>query len=100
MGSDACQETVRDPENNIELGGGGGRGEGNVMVCLFTSERAWKGNFVIDFVHVGLVAFQNFQQPESFHFPRAVFSRILGHEQFPVIYWRWMKEDSDRAFLL
>ena len=24
---DACQETVRDPENNIELGGGGG-GEG------------------------------------------------------------------------
>ena len=22
VGSDACQETVRDPENNIELGGG------------------------------------------------------------------------------
>ena len=42
-------------------GGGGGRGEENVMVCLFTSERAWKGNFVIDFVHVGLVAFPNFQ---------------------------------------
>ena len=63
MGSDACQETVRDPENNIELGGGGGggRGEENVMVCLFTSERAWKGNFVIDFVHVGLVAFPNFR---------------------------------------
>ena len=34
-------------------GGGGGTGEGNVMVCLFTSERAWKGNFVVDFVHVG-----------------------------------------------
>ena len=27
MGSDACQETVRDPENNIELGGGGEGGE-------------------------------------------------------------------------
>ena len=59
MGSDACQETVRDPENNIELGGGGG-GEENVMVCLFTSERAWEGNFVTDFVHVGLVGFPNF----------------------------------------
>ena len=60
MGSDACQETVRDPENNIELGGGGG-GKGNVMVCLFTGKRAWKGNFVIDFVHVGLVGFPNVQ---------------------------------------
>ena len=58
MGSDACQETVRDPENNIELGGGG---EGNVMVFLFTGKRAWKGNFVIDFVHVGLVGFPNLQ---------------------------------------
>ena len=58
MGSDACQETVRDPENNIELGGGG---KGNVMVCLFTGKRAWKGNFVIDFVHVGLVGFPNVQ---------------------------------------
>ena len=44
-------------------GGGGGRGregKGNVVVCLFTSEHAWKGNFVICFVHVGLVAFQIF----------------------------------------
>ena len=32
--------------------------EANVVICLFTSERAWKGNFVIDFVHVGLVGFQ------------------------------------------
>ena len=57
MGSDACQETVRDPENNIELAGG----EGNVMVCLFTGKRAWKGNVVIDFVHVGLIGFPNVQ---------------------------------------
>ena len=43
-------------------GGGGGRwGEENVMVCLFTGESAWKGNFVIDFVHVGLVGFPNFR---------------------------------------
>ena len=48
-------------KTTLSWGGGGGRGEGNVMVCLFTSERAWKGNFVIDFVHVGLVAFPNFQ---------------------------------------
>ena len=26
VGSDACQETVRDPKDNIESGGGGGRG--------------------------------------------------------------------------
>ena len=38
--------------------GGGGGGEGNVVVCLFTRERTWKGNFVIGFVHVGLVVFQ------------------------------------------
>ena len=40
---------------------GEGGGEGNVMVCLFTVKRAWKGNFVIDFVHVGLVGFPNVQ---------------------------------------
>ena len=51
MEGDACQETVRDPENNIELGGG----EGNVVVSLFTSEHAWKGNVVRDVVHVVLV---------------------------------------------
>ena len=43
------------------LSWGGGGGEGNVMVCLFTGKRAWKGNFVIDFVHVGLVGFPNVQ---------------------------------------
>ena len=43
------------------LSWGGGGGEGNVMVCLCTSERAWKGNFVIDVVHVGLVGFPNFR---------------------------------------
>ena len=32
--------------------------EANVVVCLFTTERAWKGHCVIDFVHVGLVGFQ------------------------------------------
>ena len=37
----------------------GGGGKGNVVVCLFTSEHAWKGNFVLDFVHVGLVGFQS-----------------------------------------
>ena len=42
-------------------GGGGGGREENVMVCLFTSKNAWKGNFVIDFVHVGLVGFPNFR---------------------------------------
>ena len=31
------------------------------MVYLFTVKRAWKGNFVIDFVHVGLVGFPNIQ---------------------------------------
>ena len=30
-------------------------GEGNVVVSLFTSERAWKGNVVRDVVHVVLV---------------------------------------------
>ena len=73
MGSDACQETVRDPETNMELGGrGGGAGrEENVVVCLFTSECACKGNFVIDFVHVGLVGFQIFGslKVSSFHEP-------------------------------
>ena len=39
----------------------GGGGEENVIVCLFTSESAWKGNFVEDFVHVGLVGFPNFR---------------------------------------
>ena len=34
-----------------------GAGEGNAMVYLFTGKRGWKGNFVIDFVHVGLVGF-------------------------------------------
>ena len=29
-----------------------------MVVCLFTSERAWMVNFVIDFVHAGLVGFQ------------------------------------------
>ena len=55
MGSDACQETVRDQENNIESGGGG---VGDLVVCLSTSVRAWKGNFLIGFVHVRLTVFQ------------------------------------------
>ena len=65
------QGTVRDPENNIDLGGLGGGGrerEANVVVSLFTSECAWKGNFVTDFV----------SKPESFHSPRAVFSRTCS----------------------
>ena len=56
MGSDACQETVRDPKDNIESGGGEGggggggvfgsllvyklsqgEGEGYLVVCLSTS---------------------------------------------------------------
>ena len=53
VGSDACQETVRDPKDNIESGGG--RGEGDLVVCFSTSERAWKANFFIGFVHVRLV---------------------------------------------
>ena len=44
VGSDACQETVRDPKDNIESGGGGG--EGDLVVCFSTSERAWKANFL------------------------------------------------------
>ena len=32
-----------------------GEGEGNLVVCLSTSESAWKANFVIGFVHVRLV---------------------------------------------
>ena len=32
-----------------------GGGEGNVVVSLFTSERAWKVNVVRDVVHVVLV---------------------------------------------
>ena len=31
-----------------------------MVVSLFTSERPWKGNFVIDFVQVGLVGVQIF----------------------------------------
>ena len=55
MGSAACQETVRDPKDNIESGAGGGGGEGDLVVCLSTSERGWKANFFIGFVHVRLV---------------------------------------------
>ena len=51
MGSDACQEIVRDPKDNIESGGG----EGDLVVCFSTCERAWKANFFIGFVHVRLV---------------------------------------------
>ena len=32
-----------------------GEGEGDLVVCLFRSERAWKANFFIGFVHVRLV---------------------------------------------
>ena len=34
---------------------GGGGGEGNVVVSLFTSKRAWKVNVVRDVVHIVLV---------------------------------------------
>ena len=55
VGIAACQDTVLDPENNIESGGGGGGGGGwNSVSCTFTSERAWKGDFLIGFVHVRL----------------------------------------------
>ena len=37
------------------LSWGGGGGEGNVVVSLFTSKRAWKVNVVRDVVHVVLV---------------------------------------------
>ena len=30
-------------------------GEGDLVVCLSTSERAWKANFFVGFVHVRLV---------------------------------------------
>ena len=33
----------------------GGGGDGDLVVCLSTSERAWKANFFIGFVHVRLV---------------------------------------------
>ena len=32
-----------------------GEGEGDLVVCLSTSEGAWKANFFIGFVHVRLV---------------------------------------------
>ena len=32
-----------------------GEGEGDLVVCLGTSERAWKANFFIGFVHVRLI---------------------------------------------
>ena len=32
-----------------------GEGEGDLVVCLSTSEHAWKANFFIGFVHVRLV---------------------------------------------
>ena len=32
-----------------------GEGEGDLVVCLSTSERAWKANFFIGFVHVRLI---------------------------------------------
>ena len=53
MGSDACQETVRDPKNNIESGEGR-----DLVVYLSTSERAWKANFLTSFVHIRLVVFK------------------------------------------
>ena len=53
MGSDACQETVRDPKNTLSEGGGG-----DLVVSLSTSECAWKANFLIGFVHVRLVVLQ------------------------------------------
>ena len=31
------------------------QGEGDLVVCLSTSERAWKANFVIGFVHIRVV---------------------------------------------
>ena len=37
------------------LSQGEGEGEGDLVVCLSTSERAWKANFFIGFVHVRLV---------------------------------------------
>ena len=37
------------------LSWGGGGVEGNVVVSLFTGERAWKGNVVRDVVHGVLV---------------------------------------------
>ena len=42
LGSADSQETVCDPENNIESGVGGGGG-GNMVVCLFASKNTWKG---------------------------------------------------------
>ena len=39
-----------------------------MVVSLFTSERAWKGNFVINFVHVGLVGFRFFGGLKVFTF--------------------------------
>ena len=32
-----------------------GEGEGDLVVCLCTSERTWKANFFIGFVHVRLI---------------------------------------------
>ena len=43
LGNADCRETVRDPPNNIELGGGGGE---NMVVRLFTCQNAWKGTFL------------------------------------------------------
>ena len=35
-----------------------GEGEGGLVVCLSTSECAWKAKFLIGFVHVRLIVFQ------------------------------------------
>ena len=79
--------------------GGGGGGEGNVVVCLFTSECAWKGNFVIDFVHVRLVGFQIFGslKVSTFHEPCLV--AFWATDSF-LFFTGDEKEDSDCAFLL
>ena len=42
-------------KTTLSSGGGGGGGEEDLVVCLSTSERAWKANFFIGFVHVRLV---------------------------------------------
>ena len=41
-------------KTTLSQGGGGGE-EGDLVVCLSTSERAWKANFFKGFVHVRLV---------------------------------------------
>ena len=59
------------------------------MVCFFTSEHAWKGNFLIGFVHVRLIVFQIFSSLKVFTFHELclVAAVVVSSVTFVVTSW-------------